>query len=140
MPRAGRRSNPEPGEKAPGPDRLRCIKPAFTGALCAAGTVTVVSIFLGVLLAYAWRRKDPANQRHYSRQIRYFWRLTAAWGVGFALLVLAIYLKSIAAGPETGHVMVIFGIGLLIAGLGQIWFTAITLFQSLRLTWWPGSA
>ncbi|WP_298857821.1 hypothetical protein [uncultured Sulfitobacter sp.] len=106
--------------------------PALVFALCAAGTVTVVSMFIGVFLAYRWRQTEPQSTVHYTRQIAFFWRAMIGWGVAFGLLAISVALAKSGSGAEG---VVVFKAAVLIAFFAQLAFTIMCLLQSFRLSW-----
>lgn len=119
---------PPPIPAAPAPSAY----PALVFALCAAGTVTVVSMFIGVFMAYRLRQAEPESRAHYTRQIAFFWRALLGWAVAFGLLVISVVLAKMGSGAEG---IVLFKAAVLLAFFTQLAFTIGCLFQSFRLSW-----
>ena len=94
-------------------------KTVIIWALYAASIAAILTTFIGIALAYVWRRGDPGSRAVYDKQIRRFWTAGMGWAVGIAVIVLAAITDTAPAGsgmPLLGN------IGLLIVIATQIWF------------------
>lgn len=111
-------------------------KPMIVWSLYAAGVAAVLTPFIGVVLAYVWRRETtaPATREH-DRQVRLFWRAGLGWAVAFAFMGLALFLDIRGGVPAGADKPMLFSLGLLAGVLTQIWFTIMSvwhLFRTLR--------
>lgn len=108
-------------------------KHVIVWALYTAGIATLLTPFLGMALAWGWRRRaDPAERDAHDRQIRLFRHAGLAWALAFALIAGALYLD-ISGGARVGaDKPTLFYVGLLVGVLAQIWFTLVSLWQLFR--------
>ncbi len=101
------------------------------------GISTAVSQFVGIILAYVWRKNDEHHilSGHFDRQIRLFWKTGAAWMVAFVFMAAAIYLDiaNDAAGQSAkGEKSILFSVGLLIGIAAQLVFCVTSVFGGIK--------
>lgn len=105
-------------------------KPTLVWALYLAGIAAVLTPFIAVGLAYAWRRKADAQARaQYDTQIRVFWRCGAIWLGALVLMVLGFVTDTQPVGSGTP---LLFNLGLLVGIVAQLWFTARSLVGLIK--------
>lgn len=108
-------------------------KHLFVWALYTAGIATLLTPFLGVALAYGWRRGAAAPERQaHDRQIRLFWLAGRAWALAFALIAGALYIDIRGGAPVGADKPTLFYLGLLVGVLAQLWFTLVSLWHLMR--------
>jgi uncharacterized membrane protein len=110
-----------------GADESRVL-PAVVYALYLLGLMNGLTVFVGLIIAYA--NKDGAGPRmrsHYIFQIRTFWTAIGWWIIGGALLFWGIPLAFILVGIP----LVVLG-GLIFA-VGHIWFALRCILGALYL-------
>jgi uncharacterized membrane protein len=104
------------------------VLPAVVYALYLLGLMNGLTVFVGLIIAYA--NKDGAGPRmrsHYIFQIRTFWTAIGWWIIGGALLFWGIPLAFILVGIP----LVVLG-GLIFA-VGHIWFALRCVLGALYL-------
>lgn len=102
-------------------------KPTVVWVMFMLGITTLLTPFIGFLLACLWRRStdDPYDFVEYDTQIVAFWRAGMLWLCAFVFMGVGLYLdlqSSSAMIPESGMPMMV-SIGVLIGVVTQIWFT-----------------
>ena len=105
--------------------------PTLVSALYLATYFTVFTAFVGVILAYVWKRHAPHEweRTHYRYLIRTFWMGIVGYGL-VALSFFGFVFASEADLPDTGATMDI----VLIAGavVGGLWVVLLSILLVIR--------
>lgn len=105
-------------------------KPTMIWALYTASLFALLTSFPAIVLAYVWRRMDPAYKPVYDKQIRKFWTAGLGWAVGISLYLFAAFTDTRPAGSGLPPMA---NIGVLIIVATQLWFAVSSLIAMFRI-------